>query len=416
MTYARILPFMLLLASCASHTREECASFDVHLEDEQRDVVSMLLVIDPHIPTARTETLTNGLMWGVRTLMTGDLEGDGVDLLNVDVLRVAVITTDGTLIQTEPAPAPPRPRSIAPDEDGTLTIWPRTSHAWDAWFEAALYQRVHDALGMPVGTNTPMHAVEAFVRAHPSFSTEAIVVIATDRDDESHSDPMLQTQTLRSLLRGPATFALIGAVPANYNIETGDFRPVLGPQPFDEAHALCDDGTDVGHYPRALLGHLAALHAQGFESILESLCSEPRDFVSVVRSLVGRTFGCCLPSALATDAQGRVDCEVSVRMPVFGGHHCADFGLALIDAEDEGDGFVRERCVLPQLSHPPGVPPAGYGFYYDDFTAGLYGTCWSTSQRITEAWPLPNGIRFDVHCNTSCPGDAGVDAALVDAP
>jgi hypothetical protein len=408
---------MLLLASCASHTRQECASFDVHLEDEQRDAVSMLLVIDPHIPSGRTETLTNGLMWGVRTLMTGDRDGDGaIDFAHVDVLRVAVITTDGTLIQTAPSPAPPRPRSIAPDEDGMLMIWPQTSHAWDAWFEAALYQRVHDALGMPVGPNTPMHAVEAFVRAHPMFSTEAVVVIATDRDDESHSDPMLQTQTLRSLLRGPATFALIGAVPDQYNVEIGDFRPVLGPQPFDEAHALCDDSTDVGHYPRALLGHLGALRARGFDSILESLCNEPRDFVSIVRSLVGRDFGCCLPSAPAIDAQGRVDCEVTVRMPVFGGHHCAEFGLALINAEDDGDGFLRERCVLPQIAHPPGVAPTTeFAFFYDDFTAGLYGACPATPQRIAEARPLPNGVRFDVHCNTSCPGDAGVDAALVDA-
>ena len=109
-------------------------------------------------------------------------------------------------------------------------------------------------------------------------------------------------------------------------------------------------------------------------------------------------------------------------MPEFGGHRCADFGLTVAAVEDAGNGFVRERCVLPQVPHLPGIPPdSPQGFFYDDFTVGLSIRCAEMQGLVVTPSLTLNGAVLEAQCHWPTPmclatQDAGFrDAMASDA-
>lgn len=406
-----VLASALLLLACEPPPPPDCTTLEVHVEDPTRDVISMLVVVDPHIPSERRAQLVEAVVSGMRVLTTGDSNADGLrDFTPVNALRLAVITSSGTLIETLPTPAPPTPRWFVPEAEGVLSVWPNTSPDWDAWFAATAAQRLQDAFAMPVEANTPSAATLGFLQAHPAFmpGSSSLVLIVTDRDEEGEGETDLTTalRAMRSTNPGRIGVALIVAAPDGTNVERGDFRALLGPQAFDEARVMCGDGSAAGRYPRRLVETLERLAGTGSSVSLESLCGEaPRLFLNTFLSdSVGRLFGACLPVALPSTEEGLVDCTATLLLPEFGGHRCADFGLTVAAVEDAGNGFVRERCVLPQVPHPPGVEPhSPPGFFYDDFTVAISVRCLRTPQRLGVTWLDLNGATLDAQCHWPTP-------------
>ena len=407
--FIALLALWLSLLACEAHTRPACTTFEVHLEDPTPEVVSLLVVIDPHVAVERRAHLAASITSGVRVLISGDIQGDGLqDFPPPNALRLAVITSSGTLVASLPTPAPPTPRSFVADADGVLTIWPNTSEAWDAWLTSTFSQRLMDGFAMPVAANTPSAAALAFLETHPAFApgSSALVLMVTDRDEEGDADLITGIRVMRAINPGRFGVALIGAAPDGTNVESGGFRGVLGPQTFDESRVVCSDGTAAGRYPRRLLEMLERLGAWGASVSMESLCVEAqRLFLNAfVWRGVGRVVGACLPTALPSSEEGLVDCRATLLLPEFGGHRCADFDLAVAAVVDAGNGFVRERCVLPQIPYAGGVfPEDPQGFFYDSTDSAPYH-CPRTPQRLEVTTRIGlTGATLDAQCRWPTP-------------
>lgn len=413
MTRFLLLALCLSLAACASHTRSDC-TFDVHLEDPLREVLSLLVVIDPHIPEERRARLADSISSGVQVLLSGDRDEDGTqDFQPPNALRLAVITTSGSLVSSLPTLPPPTPRSFVPDADGVLTVWPRTSAAWDAWFVSTVSQRLSDAFARPVAANMPSSATLAFLEAHPAFvpGSHMLLLVVTDRDEEGDADLVESFQAIRARDPSRVGVALIGAVPDGTNVRLGDFRGVLGPQTFDEANVACGDGTAAGRYPRRLMEMLERLNTTGSAVSLESHC-DGRPGLLLTASGVGWRYPgrACLPVELPTE-EGFVDCTATVLMPELAGQRCADFGLTL--AATEG---MRERCVLPQVLRSPDLfSEEQQGFFYVDLR-GLY-VCQRTPQQLELTTRIAlTGATLDAQCRWPTPQClATSDAGSLDA-
>lgn len=418
--FIALLALSLSILACEAQPQPACTTFEVHLEDPTREVLSLLVVIDPHVALERRAHLADAVSSGVRVLVTGDVQGDGLqDFPPPSALRVAVITSSGSLVASLPTPPPPTPRSFVADADGVLTIWTNTSEAWDAWFVSTLSQRLTEAFAMPVAANTPAAATLAFLEAHPAFApgSSVLVLMVTDRDEEGDADLIGGVQAIGVRDPNRIGVALIGAAPNGTNVQAADFRGVLGPQTFDEARVACSDGTAAGRYPRRLLEMLQRLSAAGSSVSLESLCDE-RPGMFLTASGVGwwHPPSTCLPVPLPSTEEGLVDCTATLLLPEFGGHRCADFDLEVVEVLDAGNGFTQERCVLPQLPYAGGVfPEDPQGFFYDGMSASHY--CPRTPQRLELTMRIAvTSATLDAQCRWPTPVClATLDAGFRDA-
>jgi hypothetical protein len=398
------LACLFAFASVACDARPSpCTNFDVHLEGPMRDVLSLLVVVDPHIAVERRAHLADALVSSVQILITGDRDADGMqEFPPPSVFQVAVITSHGELAQALPTPPPPTPSWFAAAEGGVISVWPRGSVAWDAWFVATTSQRMRDAFEMRADANTPTAAAFAFLHAHPRFApgSNMLVLFVTDRDEEGDADLLARVQAMRALpIR--TSFALFMAAPDGTNADNGDFAPLLAPQAFDEANVSCSDGSPVGQYPRRLLASFASLTTNGYLSRVRSLCSVSAEDAAAAFSWWPNQFaGVCLPTPLPSTDDGLVDCTATLLMPEYGEHRCTDLGLTAASVERTEAGS-RERCVLPQVPHPPGAFPEGPpGFFYDEDSTSVAYACPGHPQRLDVTMQVAlTGGTLDAQCH-----------------
>ncbi|MEZ4324607.1 MAG: hypothetical protein R3B40_05285 [Polyangiales bacterium] len=181
-----------------------------------------------------------------------------------------------------------------------------------------------------------------------------------------------------------------------------------------------------------------ALREGGGQVVLESICRADTlgraDYSSLATSLLAPIAAALGDSCLATPLRrlpsGEVRCQIDETLP--SGGRCADVpGRSLARLDESG----REVCRLTQLvpsdeERVAAAPPAGVGWYYDDYTARALGQCPATRPQLlnfaaTEPTPRaqlriecvfddvgdPDVPSWGSACRLSVPDGCALDAA-----
>ena len=153
----------------------------------------------------------------------------------------------------------------------------------------------------------------------------------------------------------------------------------------------CDvPGRGLAWPPRRLVTVARDLEARGANAVVQSICQADYGpaLTAILEKIAVVLGGSCLPRELTPNDQGLVGCEVVEALPT--GARCADVaGREVLRTDPDG----REVCTVTQLARgevndangngvidPDEVPRAGW--YYDDFTADVLGTCERNPRRI----------------------------------
>ena len=174
----------------------------------------------------------------------------------------------------------------------------------------------------------------------------------------------------------------------------------------------CDlPGRGLAFPPRRIAEVARDLYAVGPQVVLGSICQAdlrgPID--DFLLRLIGEMVITCAPRAIPRVIDGGVDCLMSEVLPAEGLiTHCAqlaDRGRTLVSTRLDYDGVTREVCGIRQLPTPSdaSAPPAGEGWYYDDFS--------STTDRLCGDRDPSNGAQGQRLVFT--PGAASPPGALV---
>lgn len=368
--------------------------------------VSLVLVIDSHIVTSTIDlaTLESSLRTGLTRLVAGDWDGDGNrDMPWLEAVRLTVLDARGNEMLAMRSVPPARATSAV--FEGGIAV-SAGDDAWTAWFLETAEARVHQALvGLPSERPTPLAQAFAFLEAHPEIAayrtTDGVgIVVITDRDEaDAIALPLLDPFVAPALV-------LVGAVPES-DLEPalhGNFEALLETRPFQEAHVPCEDGRDIGVYPRRHLEALQRAAASGWTTGLVSSCAPAIARTEILRVHPRRVpdgaLSLCLPHALAPNDDGLVACSLRVTLPAFGPRRrCSDLGLAHLDTLASGDG-ERERCDVPQRPWRTLAAPSP-GFYYDDFAPDLYARCGEAAPQAlstTASTSWPAGTEGEATC------------------
>ncbi len=175
----------------------------------------------------------------------------------------------------------------------------------------------------------------------------------------------------------------------------------------------------------------ARLRQEGMRSVVRSICGDFGPAMAEVLRNIGDAlrYTACMPRALNRDGSGAVPCDVVEILPPW--MNCADRVAAgreptPVRIERSLWGDEREVCRVLQLvptasEREAQIPPAGVGWYYDDYTALLAEECpvgaGGSRQRLAltdGALALPDSsLRFE--CLQPVQG-SGLDGADIGEP
>jgi hypothetical protein len=254
----------------------------------------------------------------------------------------------------------------------------------------------------------------------------------------AHSDALQSIQRyvdgIAALKEDPSqvVFAAITGIPddsaldrANFNSDEDRYAAILDhaamaevPNPDEDdtrGQALtpaCEASDESGTAApgRRIVETMRGLAADntGVGTVVESICAD--DYAPALDAIVDRIASAlrqlCLPRPLNRNSQNLVGCEVREVQPE--GVKCADAGRGREEvpvATEDG----REVCRVTQLpTQATDVdPPAGLGWYYDDFTEGTKSACSFNDepQRVSfteDAAPV-TGARIRFECLQAAP-------------
>jgi hypothetical protein len=159
----------------------------------------------------------------------------------------------------------------------------------------------------------------------------------------------------------------------------------------------CSHPARGGAFPPVRIVRAAhELHSRGAAVTVQSICADDYDdaFSEIIRQIASGRGAPCLFRPLATLEP---ICELTAVLPeatpcesVPGAAPELACGEPLIE-----DG--RAVCVLPQL-FSAGVPPAGSGWYYDDFSAEVISACGAGARRVALTVTLPAFTALHMKC------------------
>ena len=174
------------------------------------------------------------------------------------------------------------------------------------------------------------------------------------------------------------------------------------------------DGNQSTAYPPRRIVTLAKLF--GENGVVQSICQD--DFgaaMDAIINVIAKQLGAvCLPRALTPKSDGRVGCKVVWELPPLGGApestptECGgsrpflkpvEAGRATINDKKGNNCEVDQLAVLNRAPKAP--PPAGEGWYYDNFTDELTRQCSkSQPQRVafTATAKPPTGVVVKLEC------------------
>jgi hypothetical protein len=165
--------------------------------------------------------------------------------------------------------------------------------------------------------------------------------------------------------------------------------------------------------------------AKGFREngVITSICEDDYGpaLAVVIEKIAAKLSGACLPRQLKVNEEGLVECLVVEIKAADDKTPCAATpGRTRELPPRVVDGSQRIVCEVNQLAVVGRQIPAGQGWYYDNFSAGLMKSCKTDRQRVAFATssPLSRGALARVECQQSVlnapMGATGVDA--VDTP
>lgn len=259
-----------------------------------------------------------------------------------------------------------------------------------------------------------------------TFSGDASIVYPISR----YVDGFIGLRRNKSLLIFSAIVGIPAATEAAASM--GDFSAVLAHPDMiprvDESGTLlvpsCNTMNGTAYPPIRMIQTAAALAARDVSVSVSSICSN--SFAPAIDAIIAKIAsalgGACLPRALNFEpATGRVPCEVLEVLPAAG-----DVGVIADCTMLPGREFVemdmtgtapRQVCRVTQVGSTPEQRAARTGptdlpgWFYDDFTAGIEGTCLATPQRITftNASPPATGSEIRLSCLQTVAFGAGGD-------
>jgi hypothetical protein len=188
--------------------------------------------------------------------------------------------------------------------------------------------------------------------------------------------------------------------------------PALDDDPRQALRPACTatDGSGSAAPGRRIVGTMKGLAEgnTGIGTVVESICAD--DYAPALNAIVDRIAAAlrqlCLPRALNRNSQGLVGCEVREVQPE--GGTCANAGLGREEVP-VGMEDGREVCRVTQLPTSPDDvnPPAGSGWFYDDFTPETVDACEfnPTPQRVsfTDGAAPVAGARIRFECLQAAP-------------
>jgi hypothetical protein len=152
------------------------------------------------------------------------------------------------------------------------------------------------------------------------------------------------------------------------------------------------------------------LQNRGAGVTVQSICEDSYSgaLSEIIRQIASALSAACLPRRLNLEANGTVSCDVVAVLPPamsdcagIGGEPKVEGGAPVLE-----DG--RNVCVLTQLVPADrtlgGAPPAGMGWYYDNYTSELIDSCGADSQRIAFTTQPPPGTTVRLECFQSVQG------------
>ncbi len=148
----------------------------------------------------------------------------------------------------------------------------------------------------------------------------------------------------------------------------------------DDVNGVEEEVLELAYPPRRIVDVALEIENGGGSSVVETICTDDftRAIEGITRRLADALGASCLERPQQPNAQGEVSCEVLETLPLAGEITRCD------QLSDAGREFVRvddgaEVCRLAQLavdrSGDTPQPAAGAGWYYDDFSADVLGTC-----------------------------------------
>jgi hypothetical protein len=170
-------------------------------------------------------------------------------------------------------------------------------------------------------------------------------------------------------------------------------------------------------YPPRRLVELAS--AMGDNGVVQSICQDDLGMDLVIDTISRRLGGGCLTTPLLRSAKRTVACDVIWELPPPNSApastptECTQVGYAaflkpVASPRKATNDRTGKNCIVTQLAvqdlTPFGGPPAGEGWFYDDFTDELSRQCRTTSpQRIafTAGAKPPTGVQVVLDCKAS---------------
>ncbi|MGF1469076.1 MAG: hypothetical protein ACFCGT_23365 [Sandaracinaceae bacterium] len=176
-------------------------------------------------------------------------------------------------------------------------------------------------------------------------------------------------------------------------------------------------GVSEAFPPRRIARVGEGLQAAGANVTIQSICNP--DFSgtldAIIRLIADALSQACLPRPLGVNADGTVDCSVSVELPAATGLGCEDVpGWDGVPGEAVGDDALV--CRVTQLVPAPeeraaGREPTGEGWFYDDYTITGSDNCavaGEAFQRIAFTNPPPGGATVQLECLQAVVGGSDV--------
>jgi hypothetical protein len=168
--------------------------------------------------------------------------------------------------------------------------------------------------------------------------------------------------------------------------------------------------ADADAYPPVRIVEVA--RGFGANGVVQSICQ--KDFGpamdAIIRVIIDKLDGLCLPKPLVRKANGTVPCNVIWELPKAGEEApgtptaCTGPGTFL-EPVDEGRPAVNSRggqnCKVRQLPvEQSRTVPEGQGWYYDDFAEDLATKCGGQPQRVsfTDSGRPGNGVVVSLEC------------------
>jgi hypothetical protein len=157
-------------------------------------------------------------------------------------------------------------------------------------------------------------------------------------------------------------------------------------------------------YPPVRIVKLA--RAFGEQGLVQSICQDDfRPALDSILNVMAKPLSeMCMSQQVTRAADGSVNCRLYWQLPAAGTpHDCAELGDVLAPGsapEQLADG--SPRCEIRQLAVQNGIPSAGRGWYYDDFSPGLEHKCsegLTSRVAFADASRPPRGVSVKLECS-----------------